>query len=125
MARSIHESHSRWARLRLDVNCGLRRGAWYPVVRFARDDAVLEVTREPVPVSRRLLQTVFSQPHQWTIVPRPDDAVNLPSEWGGRYAVCPSCRERAPISGHPIDMPCPKCRGVYRLAWDEHYLRKR
>jgi len=111
--------------LRVDVNCGLRRGAWYPVVRFVKDRAVLDVTDDRVPVPRRLLQTVFSAPLQWSIVPLPDDAVNVPSEWGGRYVVCPACHARAPLSGHPMDLPCARCGGVFRIAWDEHYLRKR
>ena len=124
MGQSLHP-HSRWARLRVDVNCGLRRGAWYPVVRFVKDRAVLDVTDDRVPVARGLLQTTFTQPLQWSIVPLPDDAVNVPPEWGGRYLVCPACRARAPLSGHPMDVPCPHCGGVFRVAWDEHYLRKR
>ncbi|HZI21398.1 MAG TPA: hypothetical protein VFD76_02745 [Gemmatimonadales bacterium] len=123
MEQSPREPHSRWARLRIDVNCGLRRGAWYPVVRFVQDRAVLEVARERLPVPRRLVQTIFDRPFHWTIVPRPHDAVNLPSDWGGRYAVCPACRTRAPIHGHPVDMSCPQCQEVFQIAWDEHYLR--
>ncbi|HXL05408.1 MAG TPA: hypothetical protein VN964_00690 [Gemmatimonadales bacterium] len=111
--------------MRVDVNCGLRRGAWYPVVRFVKDRAVLDVTDDRVPVARRLLQTVFSPPLQWSIVPLPDDAVNVPGDWGTRYLVCPACHARAPLSGHPMDLPCARCGGVFRIAWDEHYLRKR
>src|SRR6266536_5503073 len=37
-----------WARLRVDTNCALRRGAWYRVLRLTRDQAVLQVTRERV-----------------------------------------------------------------------------
>jgi len=125
MGQSLHAPHSRWARLRVDVNCGLRRGAWYPVVRFVKDRAVLDVTDDRVPVPRRLLQTTFSRPFQWSIVPLPDDAINVPTAWGTRYLVCPNCQARAPISGHPVDLPCPKCGGVFQIAWDEHYLRKR
>ena len=106
----------------MNVNCGLRRGAWYPVVRLAKDRAVLEVTDDRVPVPRRLLQTVFARPFHWSIVPLPDDAVNVPTEWGGRYVVCPACQARAPLSGHPADMPCPHCGQTFQVAWDEHYL---
>jgi len=123
MGQSLHHPHSRWARLRVDVNCGLRRGAWYPVVRFVKDRAVLDVTDDRVPVARGLLQTTFTQPLHWSIVPLPDDAVNVPTEWGGRYVVCPACQARAPLSGHPMDQSCPQCSGVFRIAWDEHYLR--
>jgi hypothetical protein len=111
--------------LRVNVNCGLRRGAWYPVVRLAKDRAVLEVTDDRVPVPRRLLQTVFSRPFHWSIVPLPEDAVNVPSDWGTRYAVCPACQGRAPISGFSLELACPHCRGVFAVAWDERYLRRR
>src|SRR5438477_13108799 len=105
MGQSLHP-HSRWARLRVDVNCGLRRGAWYPVVRFVKDRAVLDVTDDRVPMPRHLLQTVFSQPLQWSIAALPDDAVNVPSECGVRYAVRPACAALAPLGGHPMDLPC-------------------
>jgi hypothetical protein len=114
-----------WARLRVDVNCALRRGAWYPVVRLARDKLILEVTGERVPVPRRLLRTMFQRPNQWTIVQRPGDAANVPPDWGTRYAVCPACHARSPISDFPADMRCPHCRGVYGIAWDEHYLSRK
>src|SRR5207249_8790671 len=43
-----------WARLKQDVNCGLRRGAWYRVVGLTPEDAVLQVPRrERVRVPRR------------------------------------------------------------------------
>src|SRR2546430_5875341 len=56
-----------WARLKQDVSCGLRRGAWYRVVGLTPDDAVLQVPRrERVRVPRRYLQTLFSRPRHWT-----------------------------------------------------------
>ena len=125
MGHPFHHPHTRWARLRVDVNCGLRRGAWYPVVRFVKNRAVLDVTDDRVPVPRELLQTVFSRPLQWSIVPLPEDAVNVPADWGTRYVVCPGCHARAPLSGHPLDQPCPQCGGVFQIAWDEHYLRRK
>ncbi|HLB82591.1 MAG TPA: hypothetical protein VJJ54_05830 [Gemmatimonadales bacterium] len=125
MAHSLHQPHFRWARLRVDVNCGLRRGAWYPVVRFVKDRVLLDVTDDRVPVPRRLLETVFSRPFHWSIVPLPDDAINVPSDWGTRYVVCPACHARAQLSGHPMDMTCSKCSGVFQVAWDEHYLRRK
>src|SRR6266566_2579268 len=61
-----------WARLKQDVNCGLRRGAWYRVVALTPEDAVLQVPRrERVRVPRRFLQTLFSRPRHWTIAPLP------------------------------------------------------
>ena len=123
--RPLDHSPHAWARLRVDVNCALRRGAWYRVVRLSRDRAVLQVTRDRVPVERRLVQTVFQPPNRWSVVPRPADATDLPPrQWGQRYAVCPGCQGRAPISDFPPDMRCPHCRGLFAIAWDEQYLRK-
>jgi len=122
MERPVQELPVAWARLRVDVNCGLRRGGWYRVVQVTGAEAVLEVTPEPVPVPRRLLETVFRRPFLWSIVPRPRDARNVPSTWGNRYVVCPVCNTRAPIKGHPADLECPRCHGVFGIAWDERYL---
>jgi hypothetical protein len=124
--RSLERSPNAWARLRVDVNCALRRGAWYRVVRLTRDQAVLQVTHERVPVERRLLQTVFQQPNEWSVVPRPAESGDLPPRhWGQRYAVCPGCHARAPLSDFPLEMRCPSCRGVFAIAWDEGYLKQR
>jgi hypothetical protein len=119
-----HAPHA-WARLRVDTNCALRRGAWYRVLRLTRDQAVLQVTREPVPVERRLVQTVFQPPTRWSVVPRPQDAARVPEQWGTRYAVCPACHGRAPLNDFPREMRCPHCRGTFEIAWDEHYLKRR
>jgi hypothetical protein len=125
MPRSVEHSPRAWARLRVDINCALRRGAWYRVVRFARDQVVLDVMRERVTHRRRLFQTTFAKPIRWTVVPRPADAIHTPKDWGARYLVCPACQGRAPVSGFPLDRSCPSCHGVFAIAWDEHYLRKR
>src|SRR5438874_334503 len=81
MERPVQELPVAWARPRVDVNCGLRRGGWYRVVQVTGAEAVLEVTPEPVPVRRRLRETVFRRPFRWSIVPRPRDARNGPSGW--------------------------------------------
>ena len=112
-----------WARLKQDVNCGLRRGAWYRVVGLTPEDAVLQVPRrERVRVPRRFLQTLFSRPRHWTVVPRSEHTQDLPDHWRARYAVCPVCRARAPITGYILDMQCAKCHGQFGIAWDERYL---
>src|SRR5881296_3498813 len=91
-----------WARLKQDVNCGLRRGAWYRVVGLTPEEAVLQVPRrERVRVPRRFLQTLFVRPRHWTVVPR---------------------LAQAPITGYSIDMRCPKCNGLFGIAWEERYL---
>ena len=110
-----------WARVRGDVNCNVRRGAWYEVVRLTSDEAVIEIGQRSVSIPRSSLQIVPVRPHRWSVVARPRDAVNLPLSWGSRYAVCPNCGERVPLKGQPTELSCPRCRGVYAVAWDDPY----
>lgn len=112
-----------WARLQLDVSCGLRRGAWYRVVKLTADEATVQVPhRERVQVPRRFLQTRFARPRRWTVVPHSPAADAPPERRRSRYAVCPICRARAPIIADPVDMRCPGCDGLFGIAWDEEYL---
>jgi hypothetical protein len=123
MERSSDTQPRSWARLQLDVSCGLRRGAWYRVVSLTADEATVQVPRrEQVRVPRRFLQTLFARPRRWTVVPGARNASDPPGHWRPRYAVCPVCRGRAPISGYARDMQCPGCNGVFGIAWDEPYL---
>jgi len=74
--------------LREDVRrCELRRGAWYPVLSLAPDEAVLEVRRKTVIVPLAYLEVVRTRPKTWTLIPRE------------RYAVCPNCAERVHWGG--------------------------
>jgi hypothetical protein len=112
-----------WARLNQDVSCGLRRGAWYRVVGLTPEDVVLQVPRrERVRVPRRFLQTLFTRPRRWTVVPGPAEPAGEPEHWRARYAVCPVCRARAPITGFSAELRCAKCNGLFGVAWDERYL---
>src|SRR6266566_1453940 len=115
MERPVQELPVAWARLRVDVNCGLRRGGWYRVVQVTGVEAVLEVTPEPVPVPRRLIETVFRRPFRWSIVPRPRDARNVPSGWGDRYGVVPVGSRPAPNEGPSRGPACPKGHGVFGI----------
>ena len=108
-----------WARVRSDVNCSVRRGAWYEVLRLTPDAAVLEVGQRSVSVPRALLQVVAIRPKRWSVVPRPYDAVDLPLSWGSRYAVCPECRARMPLRREQREMRCSACSGMFPIAWDE------
>jgi hypothetical protein len=117
-----------WARLNADLSCGLRRGAWYRVVRLTPDEAVLQVPRrEQVRVPRRHVETLSNRPRHWTVVPRSRDrdAEPAPTGWHARYAVCPACRTRAPITSYALDMRCPSCDGLFSIAWEEKYLTAR
>lgn len=122
MDETLQELRLAWARLRVEVDCGLRRGTWYRVTRFTPAEIFLDVQHCPVAVSRHLLDLCVGLPHRWSVVPRPRDAAKLPPELGAPYAVCPACRARSPLNGSPATLACPRCRGVFMVAWDERYL---
>src|SRR2546430_11147772 len=84
-----------WGRLQVDVNCRLRRGAWYRVKEVASLNAVLDVNRQLLAVPHYLIQVISAPPRRWSVVPRPQNARVLPHDWGATYGVCPSSRERA------------------------------
>jgi hypothetical protein len=122
MAQPVQELRLAWARLRVEADCGLRRGTWYRVTRFTPSEIFLDVQHCPVAVPRRLLDLVVGRPDRWSVVPRPRDAAKLPPELGAPYAVCPACRARAPLPGNPARLACPRCQGVFAVAWEERYL---
>lgn len=109
-----------WARLQADVNCKLRRGAWYRLIKAQGLAAVVDVKGTPVPVVRAFLQMSNSPPRKWTVVTRPRNAPR--SLIGDFYAVCPSCRDRVPLRGKPSRMLCGRCSVEFAVDWDEHYL---
>lgn len=111
-----------WARLQADVNCKLRRGAWYRLIKAQGLAAVVDVKGTPVPVVRAFLQMSNSPPRQWTIVPRPR---NVPRsvQIGEYYAVCPSCRDRVSLRGKPSRLPCGRCGVEFAVNWQEEYLK--
>ena|SRR5881296_3313186 len=113
---------AQWARLQNDVNCPLRRGAWYRVADVTEAEAQLDVNRRRVSVPRLSLKIVSTLPQAWCIVPLPRDARGLPTMWGDKYAVCPGCRNRAPLKGAPPSMRCPRCREMFRVAWEEWFI---
>ena len=113
---------TQWARLRVDVNSPLRRGAWYRVVKLAARHATVEVKGRPVQVERSWLELVPAPRLAWTVVPSPRNAPRFPSSWGPRYVVCPNCRDRAPLEGRPTSLRCQRCNGLFEVAWNEPYL---
>lgn len=112
----------KWGRLAVNVNCALRRGAWYRVARLASLEAILDVNRKALVVPYYLVQVVTQPPTRWSVVPRPKRARELPAEWGPHYGVCPSCRERNALRGRPRRLECSRCRREFEVAWDEGYL---
>jgi len=113
-----------WARLRMDVNCGLRRGAWYRVDSLTPNETVVSVSGEPRPLARRLLEIRSVRPRRWTIV-RQQTLFPRPPEWiSGTYVVCPNCGGRMPLPPRMATrLSCVRCQGLFRIAWNETYLR--
>ena len=109
----------KWARVRGDLNFHVRRGAWYEVLRLTPHEAILAVDNRAFSMLRFSLQIVPLRPQRWSVVARPSDAVMIPLSWGSHYAVCPGCRRRAPFKGHPTEIQCPRCNGVFAVAWED------
>ena len=111
-----------WARLSADLDVPLRRGAWYRIVERRALDVVLDVNGACVTVPRPFVEIVARPPRRWTVVPRPRPASHRHADAGGRYAVCPSCRERQSFDGRPSSMRCGRCNSLFDIAWNEAYL---
>jgi len=112
----------RWARLLEDVDCKLRRGAWYRVTHVTGLEAVVEVNRRPLAVPSYAIEIVATPPRSWSVVPLPRRASRLAAELGNRYGVCPNCRHRARLEQRARAMTCTRCQGRFAIAWDENYL---
>src|SRR5690242_20975857 len=85
-----------WARVKGDVNHGVRRGAWYRVVRFTSDNALLAVSKKEVRVPRRDLEASYTRPLQWSIVRRDRKSTRLnSSHMSISYAVF--CLKKKPL----------------------------
>jgi hypothetical protein len=113
---------AQWARLKEDLVCALRRGAWYKVIRLAPLEAVIDVKGKQVAVPRTALELAPAPPLRWTVVPSPKHAPRYPSTWGTQYGVCPNCRDRAQLVAHPASLRCTRCNGLFEVAWNESYL---
>src|SRR5437870_13337082 len=100
-----------WARLKVESPYPLRRGAWYRVTEFFPDEVVVDVNRTPVTLPLSLLDVRGELPRRSTIVPRRTNAARLPTSWGERSGVSPSCMSGAPLRGSPTTMSCPRCPG--------------
>jgi DNA-directed RNA polymerase subunit RPC12/RpoP len=110
----------RWARLQVDANIRLRRGAWYKVLKEEGFDLIIEVNRRPVRALRALFEVRDRPIPRWTIVAA---KAGKKSPMSGHYAVCPSCNERTNVKGKPKRLACTRCRSEFEVAWDEVYLR--
>src|SRR5688572_6808281 len=111
-----------WARLRADVDCQLRRGAWYPVKKLGPREVVIDLIGEAVSMPRPSFDIASTPPRRWSVVPRPTDPVRFPGV--SEYAVCPHCRGRVPLKERPASLRCTHCNAVSEVAWDEPYLQE-
>jgi len=109
----------RWARVRGDINCRVRRGAWYQVVQLTTDLAILEVGDRAMSVPRELLHIAPVRPRSWSVVRRPYDAVDVPRSWGSRYGVCFACQHRMPLDHDQTEARCDRCGAAGPIAWRE------
>jgi hypothetical protein len=105
-----------WARLRARTNAPLRRGAWYRVVRLNGRQAVLDVNRQLLPLSRAMLQVLPIRPPAWSVVPTPPNSAFITAD---RYGVCPNCADRARLDKGAEVMRCRRCRSVFAIAWSD------
>src|SRR2546428_12703714 len=95
-----------WARVRGEVNCHVRRGAWYEVLRVTPEDVILDVNRQPVRLERAALEIVPLRPPRRSAAGRPPDPL-LPAESrGARYLVAPGRRPRQALLAQPAPLPC-------------------
>jgi len=115
----------RWARLREDVDCGLRRGAWYKTVVRGWTKAQLEVYGMQRTIPLRYLEIVDARPDWWTVVAHAKNASVIPDRWAKGYAVCPRCGFRQLPVGRPATLRCDDCLGVFQVAWSRPYLGAR
>ena len=79
-----------WARLKANIKCILRKGAWYRILKLTSADAVVDVKGTPVSVPRGSLQLAPAPALRWSVVPSPKDAPRFPTAWGTKYSVCPN-----------------------------------
>jgi hypothetical protein len=100
----------------------VRRGAWYRVLRATPLEGVLEVNRRPVTVPRTFLQILPFRPTMWSVVTRLPNAQHPPASWGATYGVCPSCSARASLGQHAARLVCPRCNGLFAVAWEDSGL---
>ena len=103
---------AQWARLQTPARCGLRWGAWYPVMGLTPREARLWVRGRAIAVARSLLELRNTPPREWTVARTAQES--------DPYLVCPSCRHRAHLpDGRVSTMRCPRCNELFPIAWDD------
>ena len=103
---------AQWARLQKPARCGLRWGAWYPVMVLTPREAQLWVRGRAIPVARSLLELRSTPPREWTVA--------RTASASDPYLVCPACRHRARLpDSHVATLRCPRCNELFAIAWDD------
>src|SRR5438874_6351263 len=81
-----------WARVKTDLHLGLRRGAWYRVIRETGSQVILDVDHQPATILREYLEFASVRPDRWTIVERPSDVAGAAAGWASHTASAPIAR---------------------------------
>ena len=103
---------AQWARLQKPARCGLRWGAWYPVMVLTPREAQLWVRGRGIAVARSLLELRSTPPREWTVA--------RTASASDPYLVCPACRHRARLpDSHVATLRCPRCNDLFAIAWDD------
>jgi len=113
-----------WARVKTDLHLGLRRGAWYRVIRETGSQVILDVDHQPATILREYLEFASVRPDRWTIVERPSDVAGAAAGWGQSYGVCPLCTHRASLVHPVVEARCSKCGGTFLIDWSASHLAR-
>jgi len=111
-----------WARVKTDLHLGLRRGAWYRVIRETGSQVILDVDHRPATILQEYLEFASVRPDRWTIVERPSDVAGAAAGWGQSYGVCPLCTHRASLVHPVVEARCSKCGGTFLIDWSASHL---
>src|SRR3989442_15150434 len=71
---------------------------------------------------RILLIHSVCDPGMWSVVPLTTNFKQPPESWGATYGVCPSCSARAALGQPPVHLVCPRCNGLFAVAWEDSGL---
>src|SRR5260370_16607483 len=90
-----------WARLKADVKCALRKGAWYRILKLTSTEVVLDVRGKPLSVPRGQLQLSSEPALRWSVVPSPKHTARFPPPWRPTHAASPTSPDRPHLHSTP------------------------
>ncbi len=112
-----------WARLREDVDCGLRRGGWYEALAIEQGRVLLSIHGRQRTFPSQIFEVSNEGPSCWTVITRAGNSGRIPLRWRNGYAVCPSCHWRQLLLGRPKTLLCEGCYREFEVNWEENYLK--